>query len=92
MKNWASVISDVLKAIRQLDPAGKAEYQRPFSDGEAGSVDVFVDNDNIEVDDLNRVLRPVLDKWGGELDSDTNSGDATLRINLPGDVHRKFRQ
>lgn len=92
MRNWASLISDILKAVRPVDPTVRAEYQRPFSDGEAGSADLFVDDANVDLERVGDVLRPVLDKWGGELDSDTNSGKASLRINLPGDVHAKFRK
>lgn len=88
MKQWKSLVSAIVKVLREkVDPNAKAEYQKPYAD-EAGSVDVTVGED-VDISDAISALAGICKEWGCETDSDTNSKDASFRLNIEGDFTKK---
>lgn len=87
MRNWNSLISIIKKVLKNLDPNVDAQYQRPIGD-ESGSVDVFISSE-VETDDATRALKGVCKDWGCVIDSETNSKDASFRLNIEGDFTKK---
>ncbi|MBO5019891.1 MAG: hypothetical protein J6D52_04420 [Clostridia bacterium] len=88
MKHWKALVSAVLKVLREkVDTNAKAEYQRPIGD-ESGSVDITISED-VDQEDAVRALKDVCKEWGCVPDSDTNSKDASFRLNIEGDFTQK---
>ena len=87
MKQWKALISEVVKSLVGIDPKVKAEYQRPLGD-DSGTVDIFLDKE-VDIEDAIRALRNVCKAWGCVTDSDTNSKDASFRLNIEGDFTQK---
>ena len=88
MKQWKALVGAVVKVLREkVDPNAKAEYQKPYAD-ESGSVDIFV-NENVDISDALSALAGICKEWGCVSDSDTNSKDASFRLNIDGDFTKK---
>lgn len=83
MKQWKILLKVLRAAISPIDPKVELEYQRPVGD-ESGSVDVKLDPDT-DVDAVLGALKKVEPDWGWQTDGETNSKDATFRINLEND-------
>lgn len=90
MKQWRTLLKALYGVLRPIDPSVKLEYQRPVGD-ESGTVDVKLDTET-DIDDALRALKKIEPEWGFQTDGETNSKDATFRINLEDDFKKSQRK